>query len=357
MAAKRRILFLGETYRADAITWITGLKEFGHFEVYTWEMRNVERGWRRWLRFAEYLWAVNEVRKAISAYKPHMVIAERTTSFGYLAARSGHHPIAVAQQGRTDIWPNKSIIKPLKKAMQRYCFKHADLLHSWGPVMTSYMLSRAVPRHKILELPKGIDLRKFYAAPATKPFDKIRAIVTRSMAAEYRHAVILEAFSLLKKKGIDFELVLVGSGPLKNLLEQYADDLGITQQVVFTGIVPNTELPALLKEANIYISMPLSEGVSASLFEAMATSNYPIVADLEGNKSWIEHGVNGYLVPVDDSGHLAESIMAVWSDQQKLKEALHTNFQFVQNHVSYEKNMKLIADKYHSMIDEFYKRT
>jgi hypothetical protein len=35
--------------------------------------------------------------------------------------------------------------------------------------------------------------------------------------------------------------------------------------------------------------MPITEGVSASLFEAMATNCYPIVTDIVGNKSWITH--------------------------------------------------------------------
>ena len=36
---KRKILFLGETYRADAITWTNGLKEFGDFEIVSWELK------------------------------------------------------------------------------------------------------------------------------------------------------------------------------------------------------------------------------------------------------------------------------------------------------------------------------
>ncbi|MEG1229324.1 MAG: glycosyl transferase family 1, partial [Flavobacterium sp.] len=36
---KRKILFLGESYRADAITWMKGLKEFGDFEIITWELQ------------------------------------------------------------------------------------------------------------------------------------------------------------------------------------------------------------------------------------------------------------------------------------------------------------------------------
>ena len=41
---KKKILFLGESYRADAITWINGLKEFGDFEIITWELKTSSKG-------------------------------------------------------------------------------------------------------------------------------------------------------------------------------------------------------------------------------------------------------------------------------------------------------------------------
>jgi glycosyltransferase involved in cell wall biosynthesis len=47
----------------------------------------------------------------------------------------------------------------------------------------------------------------------------------------------------------------------------------------FSGRIPNTELPELLRASNFYISMPITEGVSASLFEAMASNCYPIVTN------------------------------------------------------------------------------
>jgi hypothetical protein len=43
-----------------------------------------------------------------------MVIAERTTSYGFLAALSGVKPVAIAQQGITDLWPENRFIT-LKK--------------------------------------------------------------------------------------------------------------------------------------------------------------------------------------------------------------------------------------------------
>jgi hypothetical protein len=41
-----------------------------------------------------------------------MVIAERTTSYGFLAALSGVKPVAIAQQGKTDLWPENRFHYP-----------------------------------------------------------------------------------------------------------------------------------------------------------------------------------------------------------------------------------------------------
>jgi hypothetical protein len=56
-----------------------------------------------------------------------MVIAERTTSYGFLAALSGVKPVAIAQQGKTDLWPEKSISLPLKKIAAILCFQKKQI--------------------------------------------------------------------------------------------------------------------------------------------------------------------------------------------------------------------------------------
>ena len=63
---KRKILFLGESYRADAITWMNGLKEFGDFEIITWELQNSNKGIKnRILRIAEFLFAIFKIKEII----------------------------------------------------------------------------------------------------------------------------------------------------------------------------------------------------------------------------------------------------------------------------------------------------
>jgi glycosyltransferase involved in cell wall biosynthesis len=349
--AKRKILFLGETYRADAITWMNGLKEFGAFEFVTWELKTPNHSVSsRILRLLEFCTGLFQVRKIIRLHKPDMVIAERTTSYGFLAAISGVKPIAIAQQGRTDLWPEKSLLLPLKKIIQNYAFKKADLIHAWGPVMTISMKAIHVDMNKVLVLPKGIDLVKFGNQNNANP-SKINAIVTRSLTTDYRHDIILKAFSIINQKGIDFQLTIVGDGKELVKLKELARKLKIEKKVNFTGRIPNTKLPELLQKSNIYISMPITEGVSASLFEAMASNCYPIVTNIPGNQSWINHRENGQLITIDNYRMLSDEILWALENKEIRKAAVLKNRKFVEENADYKTNMKIIATKYHELIN------
>ena len=102
---------------------MNGLKEFGDFEIITWELKTSNSGiFNRIKRIAEFGFAFLKIKKIIQLQKPDMIIAERTTSYGFLAALSGVKPVAIAQQGRTDLWPEKSILLPLKKIIPRILF-------------------------------------------------------------------------------------------------------------------------------------------------------------------------------------------------------------------------------------------
>ena len=348
---KRKVLFLGETYRADAITWMKGLEEFGDFKIISWELKTPsDTPWNRLKRLVEYLTAPIQIQKIIRLEQPDIVIAERTTSYGFLAALSSVKIKAIAQQGRTDLWPENSILFPLKKAIQKYAFSKAALIHAWGPIMAKHMKNVKVDMSKVLILPKGIDLSQF-TNKNTSNSAIVSAIVTRSLFPVYSHDCILKAFGILNQKGIAFSLTIVGNGSQMEALEKLANDLNIQDKVIFTGSVHNTDLPELLQKANIYISMPETEGVSGSLFEAMASGCYPIVSDIEGNQSWITHRKNGQLITVNDYNTLANAIIWAFEKESHRKESVISNRKFIEEHANYEKNMGIIASKYHELID------
>jgi glycosyltransferase involved in cell wall biosynthesis len=348
---KKRILFLGETYRADAITWINGLKEFGNFEIVTWELQCNSEGANRIIRIFELLKTIFTFKSIAKKYNADMVIAERTTSYGFLAAISGISPIAIAQQGESDLWPKHSILYPFKKILQDYAFKKATLIHAWGSIMSNYMQNHKVDMSKVMVMPKGINLNLFEFQD-TLAQTKIKAIVTRSLKPEYKHEVILKAFAILKQKNIPFELTIVGDGILLNDLKKLSLQMDIQKEVIFAGRINNSDLPKLLQESNLYISMPITEGVSSSLFEAMACGNFPIVTNIQGNQNWINNEKNGLLVESGNSKTLASAIEWAFSNTEIRKKAIFDNRKFVEENASYAINMKKIADAYHLLIDQ-----
>ena len=346
---KKRILFLGETYRADAITWMNGLKEFGDFEIVTWELKKRSVGINRFGRLVELLMAFFTIKKIAKSFKPDMIIAERTTSYGFLAAISGIKPTAIAQQGITDLWPHDSPLFFFKKILQDYAFLKADLIHSWGKVMTHHMQKSKVDMNKVMELPKGINL-DYFEFNDNQDLNTIHAIVTRSLETVYKHKTILKAFSIIKKKNIPFTLRIVGDGSKLASLKKLASTLNIEQEVIFEGRLPNTKVAELLQNSNFYISMPTTEGVSSSLFEAMACGCFPIVTNLLGNKSWINNRENGILIPSDNYKILAQEIIEAYERPLWRKAVVERNRKFVEEKTNYKTNMTLIAERYHQLI-------
>lgn len=348
--SKKRILFLGETYRADAITWMNGLKEFGDFEIVTWELQTSSNGVNRIKRLFELAKAILTIKSIVKKFNPDMVIAERTTSYGYLAAISGLKPMAIAQQGITDLWPYNSPLYIFKKKLQNYAFKKADLIHAWGNSMAEHMKESNVNMDKVMILPKGINLDFFQFNDASDS-TMINAVATRALEPEYRHDLILKAFSIIKQHDIPFKLTIIGDGTELKKLKLLAKGLKIENEVNFVGKIKNNDIPKFLQQANFYISTPITEGVSSSLFEAMACGCFPIVSDLPGNRSWIQQKVNGILVSIENEFNLAQELEWASLNNDFTKKAIIQNRKFVEESASYKINMQKIALTYHDLIN------
>ena len=99
---------------------------------------------------------------------------------------------------------------------------------------------------------------------------------------------LLEAYRALKNEGSDCKLVIVGKkGWLYEGFFMRLRELGLEQEVVFPGFVPDDDLPALYSAADLFAFPSLYEGFGLPVLEAMAcgvpvvtsnTSSLPEVA-------------------------------------------------------------------------------
>lgn len=341
-----RILFLGETYRADAQTWIRGIEDASGFRIETKEIPKTGGRLTRMLHAIQFLFALKFSKETYD-----VVLAERATSYGFFSLLVKAKVRIVAQQGVTDVWPSDGFAGWYKTRLQTSIYKKADLIHAWGHVMTFAMINTQASPTKILVRPKGLDLGKFRFTPPSQKNTNL-AIVTRSLFPIYHHAEIVEAIALLKQEGIHVSCTMIGDGIEEENLKRKTQNLGLENQIHWLGRISNGDLPNYLQESAIYLAFPETEGVSASLFEAMACGCFPIVTDLPANRAFISSGVNGILVPPGDSKALKEAISYYMSNQPFFEAGICQNRAFIEQNCNLKVNMNDFFNRYQKLLNQ-----
>jgi glycosyltransferase involved in cell wall biosynthesis len=208
-----------------------------------------------------------------------------------------------------------------------------------------------VDDERMLVLPRGIPVREFADVHCSLPGrnDVGRIISTRTLKGQYNVELILRAMGILKTNGIAFSLTLAGDGPERKKLVALTREFGLENQVRLPGFVPNEQLPRLLAEHNVYLSLVDSDGVSASLLEAMVVGLLPIVPNHAANRRWIGSGQNGVLLDDLSPGNVANAVAMAIADLPLRRKAWEQNAQIVRNHADLYSNAELFVERFRQL--------
>ena len=114
---------------------------------------------------------------------------------------------------------------------------------------------------------------------------------------------LLKAFAELVQRYARLRLAVIGDGPLLGDLRRFAETLGIAKLTWLPGAIDN--IPDALRRFDVFVLPSLSEGISNTLLEAMA-SGVPVVATAAGgNLELVDDGYCGRLFPPGDVATLA----------------------------------------------------
>jgi glycosyltransferase involved in cell wall biosynthesis len=294
-----------------------------------------------------YLRSIKRIRRLISEISPDVLVGYRVASYGYVGARTGFRPLVVVAQGQNIITPRRSLPK---RVFALTAIREASLLHSWAPHVTERLVELGADPGRILTCHRGIDITLFSPGAASERAPA-SVIVTRNLCSWYRIDVIVRALALAQSDVVNLTGSIVGDGDAEQDLRQLAGELGVAGAVEFTGRVPHEELPALLRRSSIYASSVRTDGVSASLLEAMATGCFPIVRDNAANRHWIEHGTNGLLVANGDPAAYAAAITTACRDLELVANAARLNKKIVSERADSVRNMRTIERAYQRLVD------
>lgn len=144
--------------------------------------------------------------------------------------------------------------------------------------------------------------------------EKVISIVARLEDIK-GHDYFIEAADLLLKKGYKAKFIIAGTGSYEQHLKEKVQALGQEENIIFTGFI--TDVDKLMNITDIQANASFgTEATSLALLEGMSLGIPAVVSDFGGNPGVIKDGVNGFIVPKQNSRALAEGIGRLLKDEE-----------------------------------------
>lgn len=158
------------------------------------------------------------------------------------------------------------------------------------------------------------------------------------------HVVLIEAYRLLKARGILPRLVLVGDGELRPQIERAIVEYGLEQQIELTGWGDEEAVRAAIIGSRAMVLPSFAEGLPVVIMEAMALERPVVTTYVAGIPELVRDGIDGLLVPAGDATALADAIERVMAmDATQLAEMGRTARERVRERHSIETEAAKLA--------------
>jgi colanic acid/amylovoran biosynthesis glycosyltransferase len=132
----------------------------------------------------------------------------------------------------------------------------------------------------------------------TRPVPRERRLVNIGRIVEQKgQAILIQAAARLRDRGLDFELVFVGDGPMRGEIERLIAEFGLEDRVRITGYQSNKGVMQELLSSRALVLPSFAEGLPGVFFEAMALGRPVISTHIAGHAELVEPGRSGWLVP------------------------------------------------------------
>ena len=219
----------------------------------------------------------------------------------------------------SDVVRQKMLLRLYRPLMGRV-LRSVDRILVTSPNYLESSATLRLFRDKCVVAPFGIDQRRFQQPDA-------RGV--RALRARYGQGPLLLFVGVLRYyKGLNYmleamanipaRLLVVGDGPMGEPWREQARVLGLGDKVVFTGRVPDEELPAYYQAADLFVlpSGERSEAYGLVQVEALSAGLPIVCTELGTGTSYVNrHGESGLVVSPKDPRALAGAVNVLLEDE------------------------------------------
>ena len=207
---------------------------------------------------------------------------------------------------------------PLKNSFyNRFIFKHwitEVLANSEATKQTILQNNKNLfPEDKIKVIYNGIDI-EHYTFSQKIPGEKLILGNVGRLEFQKGHEYLISVAEILRKKGVNFELRIVGKGSLHNFLQNKIEEKGLTGFVKLLGF--RDDVNNFMREIDIFLLSSRWEGFGYVTVEAMATGKPVVAFDISSTKEIVVDGETGFLIKPFDLPGFADAIIRMNSDKE-----------------------------------------
>ncbi len=254
------------------------------------------------------------VARLRAAWRPDGVIAFWAHPDGEAAVRAAR----VMEVPSAVIVGGSDVLLLAKDASRRRCVRsvlsRADAVVTVSCDLRDHVIELGILGEKVHVWARGIDTSLFASGDRLEARRRLGIPVSRPslvwvgrMVPVKGLDVLLESCALLRDRGVDYHLYLVGDGPLRRQLMARTEAHCLSAHITFVGPKLHEELPDWYRAADLTLLPSRSEGLPNVLRESLACGT-PFVASDVGGIHQIADPDSSLLVPSEDPLSLAHAI-------------------------------------------------
>ncbi len=246
-----------------------------------------------------------------------------TSMFGMTGAFLSGARARITSKGETD-----GFRTPMQKRAERVSFRLAHRVIANCLVVQNQLIREGVNPARIIQHYNGLDLQRMKVQPGLNRKDARAAfgwpdsrrfvtIVANLHNPVKDHPMFLRAAARVRAAVPDAAFVIAGEGELIEDHRKLAAQLGIQEDVFFTGRCE--DVGKLLFASDIGVLSSKAEGFSNAILEYMAAGLPVVATDVGGVREAIVEGETGFIVSSGDDEKMAERIIRIFNDPARAR--------------------------------------
>jgi|LSQX01.3.fsa_nt_gb glycosyltransferase involved in cell wall biosynthesis len=187
-------------------------------------------------------------------------------------------------------------------------------------------------RSKIEIIPNGIHLSEYdvrYSKEECRrslklPLEDPIILYLSSLIARKGPQILIKSIPDILKRHPNTKIIFVGDGKIRNNLEEFSENLGIKNSIIFSGFISEYKKNYYYRSADIFCLPSFAEGYPMVLLEASAFGLPSVVSDIKPHQAIIRDKYNGLFFKSGDHEDLAHKMNLLLTDNE-LRETLGHN--------------------------------